>query len=72
MQALFITVLIAFLASATAARPNELVLLGDDKIGQVVKTRVQYKKASALPSHWDYREKGLLTSDLNQHIPVYW
>lgn len=25
-----------------------------------------------LPASWDWREKGLMTTDLNQHIPVYW
>jgi cathepsin X len=68
---MFITALLAVLACASAAVRNELVLQGDDKIGEVVKTRIQYKKASELPAHLDYREKGLLTSDLNQHIPVY-
>lgn len=51
---------------------NELVLQGDDKIGSVVKTKVNYKKASELPESFDYRPLGLLTEDLNQHIPVYW
>ena len=59
------------LAIASGYR-NELVLLGDEKIGQVIKTSVQYKKAEDLPTHWDYRDLGLLTQDLNQHIPVYW
>jgi hypothetical protein len=25
-----------------------------------------------VPGAWDWREKGLMTTDLNQHIPVYW
>lgn len=25
-----------------------------------------------IPASWDWREKGLMTTDLNQHIPVYW
>ena len=25
-----------------------------------------------LPIDWDWRKKGLLTTDLNQHIPQYW
>ena len=28
-------------------------------------------KDESLPSSWDWRAKGLLTTDLNQHIPVY-
>eukprot|EP01034_Spumella_vulgaris_P033935 gene33935-41856_t len=50
---------------------NELILQGDDKIGEVVKTKITYKKASELPANFDYRPLGLLTEDLNQHIPVY-
>ncbi len=26
----------------------------------------------ALPSSWDWRTLGLMSTDLNQHIPVYW
>jgi hypothetical protein len=25
-----------------------------------------------VPASWDWRAKGLMTTDLNQHIPVYW
>jgi hypothetical protein len=25
-----------------------------------------------VPASWDWRTKGLMTTDLNQHIPVYW
>eukprot|EP01031_Cornospumella_fuschlensis_P024773 gene24773-29936_t len=67
---LVVAIAIVFCVLAQAYR-NELVLLGDDKIGEVVKTRLQYKSAAELPTNWDYREKGLLTADLNQHIPVY-
>ena len=31
-----------------------------------------YLKPEDLPASLDYREQGLLTTDLNQHIPVYW
>ncbi|RYG97474.1 hypothetical protein EON65_52825 [archaeon] len=71
ISTLIVVIALVFCVVANAYR-NELVLLGDDKIGEVVKTRVQYKSASELPTNWDYREKGLLTADLNQHIPVYW
>jgi hypothetical protein len=57
---------------AVAEVKNELVLLGDDEIGSVVKTVMKYKTAAELPESWDYRTLGLLTTDLNQHIPVYW
>jgi len=56
---------------ALAKINNELVLQGDEKIGSVVKTKMNYKKASELPESFDYRPLGLLTEDLNQHIPVY-
>lgn len=26
----------------------------------------------SVPRSWDYRPRGLMTIDLNQHIPVYW
>ena len=55
-----------------ADRRSELVLLGDEKIGEVIKTKMQYKKASELPRTFDYRTLGVLTTDLNQHIPTYW
>ena len=60
------------LALNAADRRSELVLLGDEKIGQVIKTKMQYKKASELPRNFDYRTLGVLTTDLNQHIPTYW
>ena len=62
----------AFLSVVVAEFKNELVLQGDDKIGSVLKTKIQYKKLSELPSSLDYRTLGLMTTDLNQHIPVYW
>lgn len=58
------------LFAAVAARKNELVLQGD--VGEVVKTRMVYKSRDSLPANFDYRALGLLTTDLNQHIPVYW
>ena len=29
-------------------------------------------KADVLPASWDWRSSGLMTTDLNQHIPTYW
>jgi hypothetical protein len=29
-------------------------------------------KAEVLPPSWDWRSSGLMTTDLNQHIPTYW
>lgn len=55
---------------AVAELKNELVLKGN--VGKVVKTQMKYKTAAELPENFDYRPLGLLTTDLNQHIPVYW
>jgi len=41
------------------------------KIGEVVKTTPLRKTKDQLPLNFDYRPLGLLTEDLNQHIPVY-
>lgn len=60
------------LIAAFAARKNELVLQGDEKLGENVKTPVKVTPANELPVNFDYRSLGLLTTDLNQHIPVYW
>lgn len=54
------------------AYPNELILLPEEKVGEVVKTTPLRKTRAQLPENFDYRPKGLLTTDLNQHIPVYW
>ena len=64
-------VLLAPLLLAAAVHKNELVLLGDEKIGEVVKTRIVHRSRSSLPTNFDYRPLGLLTTDLNQHIPTY-
>jgi cathepsin X len=62
-------ILAAVLAVALSYSRNELVLQDDVKF--VIKTPVLNLKASDLPASLDYRTKGLLTTDLNQHIPVY-
>jgi len=54
------------------AYKNELVLIGDEKIGEVVKSVPPRKTKDQLPASLDYRPLGLMTTDLNQHIPVYW
>jgi hypothetical protein len=64
-------VLSAVLALVAGYR-NELNLIGDDKIPEVVISKPLQLKASELPANFDYRKSGLLTTDLNQHIPVYW
>jgi len=57
--------------ASVSAYKNELVLIGDDKIGSVVKTPIPKFASADLPTSLDYRSTGLLTTDLNQHIPVY-
>ena len=50
---------------------SEIVLIGDEEIGQVlISPRPMFKK-SELPTLLDYRPLGLLTTDRNQHIHVY-
>jgi hypothetical protein len=66
----FLSFVVLFVTSV-AAYKNELVLQGDENIGSVVKSTPKQLKASELPKNFDYRALGLLTSDLNQHIPVY-
>lgn len=63
-----------FLSSlANGLYTSELVLQDPNQIGEVVKTPRphEYLKASELPESLDYRTEGLVTTDLNQHIPVY-
>mmetsp|Transcript_3070 Transcript_3070/g.4780 ORF Transcript_3070/g.4780 Transcript_3070/m.4780 type:complete len:279 (-) Transcript_3070:246-1082(-) len=66
-----ITAFFALFLAVGATVKNELILQGDDKIGEVVKTEPVRKNKAQLPSEWDYRTLGLMTTDLNQHIPVY-
>jgi len=61
----------ATLVASVASYRNELDFSFPD--GEVIKSPLPhtYIKAEDLPASLDYREKGLLTTDLNQHIPVY-
>lgn len=56
-----------------SSRRSELVLKDPKIVGEVVKSPQPhtYLKSSDLPDSLDYREQGLMTTDLNQHIPVY-
>jgi hypothetical protein len=60
-------------ASTVLARQNELIEQDPNVIGEAVKTPRphEYLKPEDLPESLDYRSQGLLTTDLNQHIPVY-
>lgn len=64
--------LLAFPLYILAARPNELVIIDEKIVGEAVKTVPPRKSKGELPKNFDYRPLGLLTEDLNQHIPVYW
>lgn len=64
--------LLCSLLVAVSARMNELVLQDEALVGEVVKTPLFRKTRSQLPTNFDYRSFGLLSTDLNQHIPVYW
>jgi C1A family cysteine protease len=50
---------------------TELVLQDPAVVGSAVKTVRKQFKAGELPAALDYRSLGLMTLDLNQHIPVY-
>jgi C1A family cysteine protease len=56
-----------------AYNKQELVLQDPAKIGERVlsKRPHEYIKKEDLPATYDLRDTGMLTADLNQHIPVY-
>lgn len=64
--------IILSLLSSAAAYKSELVLQDPEVIGEVVRSARPKLSAEQLPESWSWQEKGLLTTDLNQHIPVYW
>mmetsp|Transcript_16410 Transcript_16410/g.17148 ORF Transcript_16410/g.17148 Transcript_16410/m.17148 type:complete len:281 (-) Transcript_16410:174-1016(-) len=61
------------LTSTNCLIRNELILQDENEVGEVILTKRphEYIKINELPENFDYRSDGLLTSDLNQHIPVY-
>jgi C1A family cysteine protease len=63
-----ISCLLAFARGETPIYAGELQL--QEGIEDFVINPVNYE-VNDLPTSWDWREKGLLTTDLNQHIPVY-
>lgn len=62
---IFLTVV----SSIVSAYRNELII--QEGIQHVVKNPTPKIPRDQLPAQWDWREKGLLTTDLNQHIPQY-
>ena len=65
--------------TATASESREATYGGEIKLinqrradeKDVVKSPLPSEYIQSVPSSWDWREKGLMTTDLNQHIPVY-
>ena len=69
---LLIVVLCVLSKSLLAAYKNELVLQDAKEVGEVVITKQpSVLSVGSLPASLDYRQLGLMTLDLNQHIPVY-
>jgi cathepsin X len=71
-----IAYLAAGLAATTAAIRNELVLQDPKLLGEVIRTPKPhtYIKSEDLPENFDWRDvngRSFVTSDQNQHIPVY-
>jgi len=62
--------LVVLVAVAHAYR-NELIEVPLEQVGEVVKTPQPKFTKAELPESFDYRKMGLLTADLNQHIPTY-
>jgi hypothetical protein len=66
----FLFAVFFLIASSTLAYRNEVIEIPN--VGDAVKTPQPKFLKEELPTSWDYRSMGLLTADLNQHIPVYW
>jgi hypothetical protein len=68
---MFVYSLFVVLLAVSQAYRNELIEVPDEEVGEVIKTKLPKMTKADLPTNFDYRELGLLTADLNQHIPVY-
>lgn len=73
MKGSSIALILASSVAVEAYNKQELVIQDPSKIGERVisKRPHEYLTAEDLPASLDYRDTGLLTLDLNQHIPVY-
>jgi len=71
MQTAILSASLLALASAKGPYKSELDFSFESGEHIVSPLPHTYIKAEDLPVSLDYREKGLLTTDLNQHIPVY-
>lgn len=79
MSSLFlviVAVLAVIFSSAEAASKmarTGVKQFGDENLPPVIKKPLDYAAiVKSLPPSWDYRPLGLMTTDLNQHIPTYW
>ena len=67
-----VVALVSLLVVAVESYRNELVLQDEKEVGSVIKTKPPSKETVGdLPENYDLRGTGLLTTNLNQHIPVY-
>ena len=73
MKLLIVLVILQLILQTFSELRNELVLKDPKEVGEHVVTKQPYLylKAGDLPAELDYRKLGLLTTDLNQHIPTY-
>lgn len=37
-----------------------------------IERKYKSDETTNIPENWDWKERGLMTTDLNQHIPTYW
>lgn len=70
---IIVSVVLLSAAPSAVGYRNELIEQDPAVIGEAVKTRRphEYLSKTDIPASLDYRDKGLLTTDLNQHIPTY-
>lgn len=70
---IFLVVLVAALSALSTDKRSQLQYGGEiikqDGIDDVVISDPKYP--DIIPDSWDWRKLGLMTTDLNQHIPVY-
>ena len=74
MKLFFLLVVLVAIAAALADKRSQLQFGGEivkiSGIEDVVVSDPKYP--DVVPDSWDWRKLGLMTTDLNQHIPVYW
>ena len=69
---ILLVVILCVISKSLVAYQNELILQDPKEVGEVVLTKQPNAlTVGSLPESLDYRKLGLMTIDLNQHIPVY-